>query len=700
MSPVTFRAEDGIGIIEIDNPPVNALSLAVIEGLKAALAAFAADPALKGLALRAKGRTFVAGGDITMFDSLDFSPAEFNAALLELELSDRPVVAELFGTVLGGGLELAMACHARIAAEGTLLGLPEIKLGIIPGSLGTQRLPRLIGFEAAHEMISTGAPIKAAKGLALGLVDEVVPATELSARARAMIEELSAASLPRASQLEAKGDHASVVEKAKAEAAAKPWLPALAGVAKTIKAAALPFDQGTQVELEEFLKLVRSPTSKALRHVFFAERAATRIPGIGPEVKPRRIETIGVLGVGTMGAGIAMNFALIDMPVTLVESTPEALAKGLERIDTTFAQLVKRGKLTPDQAAAKRALMQGTTQMQALASVDLVIEAVFEDMALKLDVIAKLGAICKSGAIIATNTSTLDVDKIAEASGRPADVVGTHFFSPAHLMRLLEIVQGAKTAPDVMATLPALSKKIGKTPVVSGVCYGFIGNRMAEVYMRENESLQLEGVSPARIDAVAEDPAFIGMAMGPNRMLDMAGVDVGARTVIEWVSSGEGPQRPDYRIVSRTMYERGLHGQKTGKGYYIYEGRTALPNPEQAEMVAELAATHGIARRNDVTDQEIFERLLYSMVNEAALILEEGIALRPGDVDTVWTAGYGFPAWRGGPLFMASQIGLPKVVAAIKAHAERSGKDWHLAPLLEDLAAANLDFESVAKLKA
>lgn len=683
---VTFLRENGFGIALIDNPPVNALDPATTAGLIAALAAFEAAPDLSGLILRCAGSTFVSGGDIPGFDAPDFSAAPLNAFLRRLEAQSRPVVAELFGAVLGGGLELAMACHGRVAAPGTRLGLPEITLGLIPGAQGTQRLPRLLGLDRAWQMMSTGMPIPAAQALEHGLIDRID--ADLPGAARALAIAMVAAP-QRVSARRVQGDAEALAARARAEADRKPWLPALAALARLVPAAAGDFAAGAALEATEFARLVPSPSSRALRHVFMAERAAKRIADLPKGVQTRTVASVGVLGVGTMGAGIAMTFALVDLPVTVVETTPEALARGLDRIDATFAQLVKRGRLTPEAATVKRARVTGTTDMAALGACDVVVEAVFEDMALKLALAQRLGAICKPGAIIATNTSTLDVDRIAAASGRPGDVLGTHFFSPAHVMRLLEIVRGRETAPDVLATWLALARRIGKTAVVSGVCYGFIGNRMAEVYMRESEAMQLEGLPPGRIDAVVEDPARLGMAMGPSRMLDMAGVDVGARTVIEWIASGAGPQDPAYRILCRRMFEQGLHGQKTGQGYYRYEDRAALDNPAQVKLAAELAQNFGVMPRADKGEQEILERLLYPMVNEAAKILEEGIAQRGSDIDVVWTAGYGFPAWRGGPLFMADEIGLATVVARLDHYAQELGNDfgyWTVSPLLRRLA--------------
>jgi 3-hydroxyacyl-CoA dehydrogenase len=684
---VVLKRQGGIGILEIDNPPVNALSPDVIAGLQQGFADFEADRSLRGLVIGCAGRTFVAGGDISVFDKPGFTPRPFNQLLARIEASERPVVAALFGTVLGGGLELAMACHRRIADARTKLGLPEITLGILPGSLGTQRLPRLAGYAAAYRMISTGRPIAASEALALGVIDEL--AADPPAAARAAIDELAGGALRRAGRLEPKDDPAPVLAEARKAAASKPHLPAPAALVDCLEAVSRPIEDGTATEENVFLGLLHTPVARALRHLFFAERAAARVPGLAPDIALRPVEKVGIVGVGTMGGGIAMTFANAGFDVVLVETSAPALERGIGIIEGNYAATVSKGRLSADDAARRRARMTGTTDMAALADVDLVVEAVFEDLGLKLSVAERLGAILKPGAILATNTSTLDVDRIADASGRPQDVLGTHFFSPANVMKLLEVVRGARTAPDALATVMALARRIGKTAVVSGVCYGFIGNRMAEVYMRESEAMQLEGASPQAIDGVAESPRHLGMAMGPSRMLDMAGVDVGARTVIEWIKSGDGPADPAYRILCRTLFAEGRHGQKTGHGYYRYEGRNALASDETAALSARLAAAHGVARRAEIGDDEILERLLYPMVNEAARILEEGIAYRPGDIDVVWTAGYGFPSWRGGPLFMADEIGLAHIVARLDHYASALGNDhgyWTVAPLLRRLA--------------
>lgn len=694
MAIAELLHEGELGILRINNPPVNALSPALVAALDTAFSAFEEATDLKALVLECAGRTFVAGGDIASFEDPNFSAAPFNALLARIEACDRPVVAALFGSVFGGGLELALACHGRLAAPTTKLGLPEITLGLIPGSLGTQRLPRLTGLSVAHEMISKGKPVSAQGAVVSGFVDDIAEDVASSARQLALKMSGQASPLRRASTL-TPPDVASaepVLSKARSDAEGKPWLPALKAIADCLEAAATKsFAEGQAVEAKAFTSLVSSAQSRALRHLFFAERAAQKIPGLGKDVGTRDIRKVGILGVGTMGGGIAMSFANAGFAVRLIETKQEALDRGIGLIEQAYGATVKRGLMSEEAAGERLAAMTGSCEMSDLGDCDLVIEAVFEDMDLKMSIAGQLGAICKPSAIIATNTSTLDVDRIAEASGRPGDVLGTHFFSPANIMKLLEVVRGAKTEPEVLATVMGLARKIRKTAVVSGVCYGFIGNRMAEVYMRESEALQLAGALPAQIDGVIQSPDYLGMAMGPSRMLDMAGVDVGARTVIEWIKSGEGPQDPAYRAMCRTLFERGQHGQKTGQGYYRYENRKPVYSEDTEALSRELAVLHGVTRRDTIPDAEVFERLLFTMINEAALILEEGIAYRPGDIDIVWTAGYGFPAWRGGPICMADEIGLARIVERLDHYAETLGNDygyWTVAPLLRQLAEA------------
>ena len=686
-SPITFSRDGRIGLVEIHNPPVNALSIPVVDGLASALEQFEATPDLDALVLYGRGRTWVAGADITALEQPGFPTARFNTFLARLEAQARPVVVALHGTVLGGGLELAMACHHRVAQPQTRLGLPEVKIGIIPGSLGTQRLPRLAGAELALELISSGRMIGAAQAASAGLVDAIAegePRAIGLAAARAGLA--AGAPLRRASTLTAAPASAEALDRAEAAAAKKPGWPQLAAAVRCVRAAQeLPFAQGAAVEAAEFEQLVPSPSARALRHLFFAEREAMKIPGLPRDTALRPVRKVGIVGAGTMGGGIAMNFANAGIPTVVVEVSDEALQRGLGLVRRNYEASAAKGRLTREQVDQRMALLQGALDYAALGDCDLVIEAVFEDLALKTEVCARLGAAVKPGAIIATNTSTLDVDALARATGRPADVVGMHFFSPANVMRLLEVVRGAATAPDVLATVMKLASTIGKVPVVSGVCYGFIGNRMAEVYMREAEFLILEGAEPAQVDAAVE---ALGMAMGPCRMLDMAGVDVGARTVIEYGKAGGLPPDPSYRALVRKLFELGRFGQKTGAGYYRYEGRSPLPDPQVTAIAAALAAEHGIARRERIGPEEIVERLMYPLINEGLKILDEGIAYRPGDIDVVWVAGYGFPDHRGGPMWMAGEIGLDVIAGRLAHYAAQRGNPYGYWTPARRLAAA------------
>ena len=686
-SPITFSRDGRIGLVEIHNPPVNALSIPVVDGLASALEQFEATPDLDALVLYGRGRTWVAGADITALEQPGFPTARFNTFLARLEAQARPVVVALHGTVLGGGLELAMACHHRVAQPQTRLGLPEVKIGIIPGSLGTQRLPRLAGAELALELISSGRMIGAAQAASAGLVDAIAegePRAIGLAAARAVLA--AGSPLRRASTLTAAPASAEALDRAEAAAAKKPGWPQLAAAVRCVRAAQeLPFAQGAAVEAAEFEQLVPSPSARALRHLFFAEREEMKIPGLPRDTALRPVRKVGIVGAGTMGGGIAMNFANAGIPTVVVEVSDEALQRGLGLVRRNYEASAAKGRLTREQVDQRMALLQGALDYAALGDCDLVIEAVFEDLALKTEVCARLGAAVKPGAIIATNTSTLDVDALARATGRPADVVGMHFFSPANVMRLLEVVRGAATAPDVLATVMKLASTIGKVPVVSGVCYGFIGNRMAEVYMREAEFLILEGAEPAQVDAAVE---ALGMAMGPCRMLDMAGVDVGARTVIEYGKAGGLPPDPSYRALVRKLFELGRFGQKTGAGYYRYEGRSPLPDPQVTAIAAALAAEHGIARRERIGPEEIVERLMYPLINEGLKILDEGIAYRPGDIDVVWVAGYGFPDHRGGPMWMAGEIGLDVIAGRLAHYAAQRGNPYGYWTPARQLAAA------------
>ena len=690
MQLVRLERRGDVAVLTIANPPVNAIDPGVVAGLASAIESFESDRSYRALLVHCEGSTFVAGGDISSFDDPNFSAAPFNGALARLEALDRPVVASLHGSVLGGGLELALACHWRVALPSTKLGMPEVKLGLLPGSLGTQRLPRVAGIKLALDMISTGRTIGAQAAKDAGIIDEVRDGVPLDSGLAFTQELIGWGARPRPiSALSAALDgiaadfFANAAEDARTK---KAFYPAAAAIVEAVQASTRPFSEGAAVEARLFEELRNSAESKALRHLFFAEREAAKVPGLAKDVKTRPITKVGIVGAGTMGGGIAMNFANAGIQTVLVETSQAALDRGLGLVRGNYEASAAKGRLTAQQVSQRMALLAGSLDYAALSDCDLVIEAVFENMALKKQICARLGQVCKPGAIIATNTSTLDVDVLAQATGRAQDVVGMHFFSPANVMRLLEVVRGAQTAPDVLATVMQLARKIGKVAVVSGVCYGFIGNRMAEVYMREAEFLMMEGATPSQIDRAVES---LGMAMGPCRMLDMAGIDVGAKTVIEYGKSGGLPPDDSYRAVVQQMFELGRFGQKTGAGYYRYDGRKPVDDPETARIAKALADSHGIAQRSDIAQQEIVERLLYSLINEGFKILEEGIAWRPGDIDVVWTAGYGFPDHKGGPMFMANALGLEVIADRMAHYAKTRGNAygyWTLSPLLASRA--------------
>lgn len=694
---VTLERRDALGVLRINNPPVNALSPAVVEGIKTAVAQFEADATLRALVICAEGRTFVAGGDIAEFSKPGFEINTYNSTLNRIENLDRPVVAVLHGTVLGGGLELAMACHYRIAVPTTKLGLPEVLLGILPGSHGTQRLPRLVGAQMALDMMLSGRPIDARKAHDAGLVDALVEGDLTAMGIRFANDLLAKGSGPRRTgeRKVSMADTASdFFQKTLADASTKKAAyPAPQRIVRCVEAAAtLPLAEGQAVEARLFEECRVSPQSFAMRKLFFAERAATKIPGVPDGVGSRPIKKVGVLGAGTMGGGIAMNFANAGIPVVIVETSKEALERGLGIVRKNYDATAAKGKMRADEPAQRMALLTGSLDYQDLADCDLVIEAVFENLDIKKQVAKRLGDVCKAGAIIASNTSTLDVDLLAQASGRQADFLGMHFFSPANVMRLLEIVRGAHTSPDALHTIVRLAKTIGKVPVVSGVCYGFIGNRMLESYLRESEFLMMEGASPAQIDKAIQS---LGLPMGPCRMLDLAGLDVAAKVVIERGKAGGLPPDPSYRAVVQKMMVIGRFGQKTGAGYYRYDGRTPVPDPEVEKICIDLAAKFGIQRRSDITDDEIIERCLYPLINEGAKILEEGIAYRPGDIDLVWVNGYGFPDHRGGPMHMADTIGINTIAGRLDHYARQRGDEygyWTKAALLTRMGERSLRF--------
>ena len=682
---VDLRRDDGIAIVTVDNPPVNALKHEIRAGLAEALRQTRDDPAVKAVVMACAGRTFFAGADITEFGKPPQAPG-LGEVITAIEALTKPMVAALHGTALGGGFELALACHFRVAVAGARVGLPEVKLGLLPGAGGTQRLPRLIGPEKALKMIVTGDPIEAREALADGIVDEIVEG-DLTAGAIAYARRVVAEGRPlrrvrdREDKLVAEG----FADAAEALTRRLRGREAPAACVEAVRnAITMPFEEGLRREGELFRKLVAGDQSKAQRHIFFAEREAARVPGIPEGTKPRLITTGAIIGAGTMGGGIAMCFANAGIPVTIVETSHDLLQKGLDRVAANYRATVSRGGLAAGEMERRMGLIQGVTELDAVGAADVVIEAVFEEMELKKRVFADLERVARAGAILATNTSTLDVDEIARATSRSHDVLGTHFFSPANVMRLLEIVRGAATSPDALATAVALGRRLGKVPVTVGVCYGFVGNRMLARRSVEAERLLLEGALPQEVDAAVTG---FGFPMGPFAMADMAGLDVGWR-----IRKGRGERNE----IEDTLCEAGHFGQKTGKGYFRYNGgsRTPLPDPEVERIILDASSRAGVARRT-ITQEEIVERMIFPMINEGARILEEGIAARPGDIDVIWVYGYGWPVWRGGPMYYADRLRLAHLRDRLTHYADRS-EDGTLQPaaLIRRLAAEGRGFTS------
>jgi len=680
---VNYVTDGKIGVITVNNPPVNALSQAVRQGLLDAIRTAAGDNT-EAVLIHCEGRTFIAGADIKEFGKPHAEPL-LPDLLNEIEASDKIVVAAVHGTALGGGFETALSCHYRIALASAKVGLPEVKLGLLPGAGGTQRVPRLTGIEASLELILSGAPIPAARAAEIGLVDRVVN-DDLFAEAMAYTRQLAAARAPirRTSELTAEPVDDGVFSAVSASLAKRArGQTAPTRIVECVRSATtMSFADGQKRERELFDECMQDPQSVALRHMFFAEREAAKVIGLSRDTSTREVNSVGIIGGGTMGGGIAMSFANAGVPVILVEINAGALERGLSIIDNNYAGSVKRAKLSESKAAECRGLISGATDYSALGDVDLVIEAVFEDPNLKKDIFARLDKACKPGAILATNTSYQDVNEIAAATERPQDVLGMHFFSPAHIMKLLEVVRADRTADDVLSTVMALSKHIRKVAVVSGVCYGFIGNRMLEGYFREAQLCLIEGGLPESIDAALYD---WGMAMGPISVGDLAGLDVGYKAR-EALPEAERGDPVAYRVPD-VLVEAGRLGQKSGKGFYTYDAETRRrsSDPEVQAIIEREAAALGIERRAIEAD-EIVDRLIYALVNEGLQILAEGIAQRPGDIDVVYVYGYGFPAWRGGPMHYADAIGLDKVLARIEEFRERFGEEnWTPAPLLEKL---------------
>lgn len=691
---VSYQIQDGIGIITVDNPPVNALAQTVREGILKAVEAAQSD-ASKAIVLLCAGRTFIAGADISEFGKPPKEPG-LPDVLRHIEDSSKPVIAAIHGTALGGGFEVALACHYRCAVASARVGLPEVKLGLLPGAGGTQRVPRVAGVKAALDMISSGSPVAAPRAREMGLIDEVLSEDDLAKGAIRYAQDLLAADAPLKRIRDISIDPDSIEPGFFDEARARLAKRARGQIAQDrivscIEAAVeLPMDEGLKRERELFRELVESPQSAAMRHIFFAEREAAKIRDVPRDTPIRDIARVAIIGGGTMGGGIAMCFANAGIPVTMVEIDDEALERGRKIVEKNYSITVKKGKMSEAHRDSRLELITGTTDYEDIAEVDLVIEAVFEDLDLKKEIFARLDKICKQGAILATNTSYQDVDAIAAATSRPEDVLGMHFFSPANVMKLLEVVRGDKTDDDVLATAMKIGKKIGKVCVLSRVCYGFIGNRMLGGYGREAQMLLLDGCTPAQVDGALED---FGMAMGPLAMGDLAGLDVGYKAR---QARRDLPDDPRLYRMGNVLVEKGRHGQKTGAGFYKYDPdtRARLNDPEVEEMIRREAAELGVEGRN-ISDQEIIERCLYPLINEGALILEEGIAQRPGDIDVVYVYGYAFPAARGGPMFYADQVGLKQVYEKICEFRDRYGADyWQPAPLLKRLTEEDSSFQA------
>jgi 3-hydroxyacyl-CoA dehydrogenase len=694
-----YQLHDGVAVITLDNPPLNGLNYELRAGLVAGIDQASADTGVRAVIIIGAGRAFSSGADIREFNTPK-SAAEptLRSVIRVVEANAKPVIAAISGICMGGGLELALGCHFRVASPGAKIALPEVKLGLLPGAGGTQRLPRAIGVEAALNMIVSGAPVSSEQFKGTRLIDEIIEgssANELLQGALAFARKVVAERRPLARLRDVKiafpnADAFLQFARNSVGPLAKNFPAPLKCIDAVAAAVSGPFEEGLKFERELFMQLVQTPESRALRHAFFAERAAAKILDVPENTPARKIASVAVIGAGTMGGGIAMNFLSAGFPVTILEMKQEALDKGLATIRKNYEGSVKRGKLTPEKLQQNIALLKPTLSYDDIKTADLVIEAVFEDMAVKQAVFEKLDAVVKPGAILATNTSTLDVNKIAAFTGRPQDVVGMHFFSPANVMKLLEVVRGEKTAKDVLVAVLQVAKKINKTAVVSGVCDGFIGNRMIEQYLRQAMFLLDEGASPQQVDRALER---FGMAMGPFRMSDLAGNDVG------WsIRKRRYVEKPNvvYSKIADRLCELGRFGQKTGLGWYRYEAgkRDAIADPAVDELIAGYRKELGIAPRK-IADDEIVERCILALVNEGARILEEGIAQRASDIDMVYLTGYGFPLYRGGPMLYADTLGLYNVVrsmARLAANAHADPAFWQPAPLLAKLAAEGKTF--------
>ena len=688
-SPISTRRHGDVLIIESNNPPVNALSAAVRQGLVEAIEQAEADDEVKAVVIACEGQTFFAGADITEFGKPPVMPW-LPQVVDRIEACTKPVVAAIHGTALGGGLEVALGCHYRVAVPSAKLGTPEVKLGLLPGAGGTQRLPRVAGVEKALQMCATGNPIGVREAFDCGLVDRLVEG-ELLPHAVAFAEEVrDVRPLPRSSERQDRlesVDQGIFEEFRKANARKFKGFEAPEANIRAVKVATeKPYSEGVIEERKLFMELMGGQQSKAQQYFFFAERKAAKIDDIPENTRPRDIRKVGVIGAGTMGGGISMNFLTAGIPVTIVEMDRQALDRGTGVIAQNYEASAAKGRFTSEQVAKAMALLTPTLDFEALADCDLIIEAVYENMDVKKDVFGRLDKIAKPGAILASNTSYLNIDEIAASTSRPGDVVGMHFFSPANVMKLCEIVRAEKTAPDALTTAVSIARKIAKVPAVVGVCDGFVGNRMLAQRGKQSEKLLFEGALPQQVDAVVTK---FGMPMGPFAMSDLAGLDIG------WRSRKDRGIKPE---IADALCEAGRFGQKTGKGYYKYEGgsRSPLPDPEVEKLIEETLQKLGKKRRV-VSDDEILERMMYPMINEGARILEEGIAARPSDIDVIWLYGYGWPIYRGGPMFWADMVGLKKIADRLSYYAkETNDPSLEPAPLLKRLAAEGGTFASLA----
>lgn len=690
-SVVRVERDGELASVIVHNPPVNTINAEVRNGLRQALEQIQASNDVRGVLLLCEGSTFFSGADIGEFSGPP-KEEEYRHLFNGYEALSVPVVAAMHGTVMGGGLEIALACHYRVAAAGTRFGMPEVTLGIIPGAGGTQRMPRLIGADQALEMIVTARPVEAAKGHELGFIDKIIESDLRSGAISYLRSVIAAGKGPRRTgemTISAASATAEVFERQRQQARKLYPNRNAAQVAVDVVQAAtqMSFQQGLEYETTRVNECKDSVESRGAVHVFFAERETRRIPGLPDSVKARPIKSAGVIGAGTMGGGIAICFASAGIPVVLIDANEQGLTKGLANVDRTYQSMVDRGRLNAEDKARRMALISTALCYDALKDADVIIEAVFENMDLKRKIFTELDRVAKPGAILATNTSTLDIEQIAAVTQRPQDVIGMHFFSPANVMPLLEVVRTTRTSDETIRTVMDLAKPLRKTPVLATVCYGFIGNRMMEGYAREAERMLLEGATPRQIDSALEE---WGMAMGILAVFDMAGIDVGVN--VHKANVSQFPPDPAYYQADFALHDAGRLGQKNGRGYYRYEpgNRSRFDDPEAIKIIAERAQQLQVPQRQH-TKQEIIERCLYPLLNEGLRILGEGVALRASDIDVVWAAGYGFPRYRGGPMFYAETLGLDVLLAGMRKYQDIFGPmHWQPAPLLVELVERRL----------